>query len=248
MAKKKAKTTTERVRAYRVRKKKLAGAATPADAAALATYEAETERITEVIEAPAPAAAQTVEPDVGRVDPQASTWIPTTPPTSAASPEDAPPEGEEPPPEGTPAVDLPPVAAPIGDPAAAAQFAAFVVGITMIGMQSGRELLAARDDIPPSVAAVVSSEDLQRGVLETVHAAATAVAVKYGFRSVPAPPELVVGVSLVGSLVLVIKNHQRKLADKSPKVKPTAEQPRVVDVPPIAKEQRSDLDRLWDPK
>lgn len=162
-----------------------------------------------------------------------TTWIPTVPPEAEGTA--PPPDGAPPPPKaGTPLVGDD-TATPTGDPAAAQQFAAFVKFFTMLGMRAGREMLDDLD-VPPEVRALLASEDLTGGTLDTVGAAAERVAMKYGFRSVPMADEAIVLAALGGSAALVVKNMQRK------KLAPSTKKP---DEPKVPEHEPTVLDHLW---
>lgn len=176
------------------------------------------------VPSPAPAAVHTTAPLDGALPPETFQWVPTVPPS---------PEGAEPPlpgaapvAEGAPIVDAPPMAAPVGDTAAAAQFAALVTFIAGIGIQSALEL-AADAPLPPAVRALIEGEDAHKQVLEQVHGAAERVAIKWGFTSVPFADEAIVAVSVVGSVAAYVKVQQkRRTTQPTPKPQPQASEPR----------------------
>lgn len=157
---------------------------------------------------------QTTTPAKGHIDPTAHVWSPTVP----AAPEGAPPPAPGAPPRpvaGTPIVDATTAQQPAGDPAAAQQFAAFVMFVTGLGMQAARELVA--DELasaPAQLRAFLDAEDVQKQTLATVGAAAERVAMKYGFKSVPLGDEAIVVGALAGSGVAILKNAQRKKLSK----------------------------------
>lgn len=194
--------------------------------------------------APEPAAAAVHEtvPITERIDPAAHTWIPEMP--AAVEGAEPAPEGTPPPPAaGTPLIDVGPESAPAGDPAAAEQFAALVVFLTTLGLNAGREM-AGELAIPEQLRALLASDELGKSTLETVHAAASRVAIKYGFKSVPMGDEVIVIGAVLGSGALVVKNAKRK------KLAAAAEQNHAGPAPaPEAKPNvvpKSHLDRLWE--
>jgi hypothetical protein len=206
----------ERVRASRYRKK--LDVLTPERRTWLAAYEQRTGGKTklrllsggESSEPSQPHTAHAVhvhetKPVDGAIDASAATWIPTVPPV--ANDEAPPPPGAPPPPQpGAPVVEP---AGPVGDPAAADQFATLMVTITTLGMRAGLEL-AADYDVPEKLIEMVATPEMTARVLELVAGASHRVAIKYGFRSIPLADEVIVGVAGVGSLVAIVQNFKRK--------------------------------------
>lgn len=146
------------------------------------------------------------------LDPNAYTWIPEVPP-AAPDAEPHPPGAPQPPPPGSPILDAQTpsaAAAPQGDPAAAAQFAALVVFLTQVGIESGLELLAGAP-VPPGIKLIAADEKTQAKVLEQVGAAAARVAMKYGFTSVPMADEAIVVGAIGGSALAFVTVQKRKM-------------------------------------
>jgi hypothetical protein len=268
------KTQNDRVKASKLRAKKAAGKTlSPTETAWLADYERDSVRakgrkaIAQATTATATGAvvrgpqlqlhgataggtshAHETVPVAGRIDPQANTWIPVMPeqPTDAPPP----PDGAPPPPSaGTPLVDPPPTSssgAPTGDPAAAAQFSAFVMFMASVGLDAGLEMLAdGAYPVPPNVRAMLATDEFRATVIGQAGQAAERVAVKYGFRAVPLADEAVVAVAVAGSGLLFLANAKRKRL-RAANAQRSEETP--TENPPT--EQRSDfpddpVNRLW---
>lgn len=183
-------------------------------------------------------AVHTTQPPPGNVAPEAYQWTPTTPPL----PEGAglpPPGAPQPPPEGTPLVDVVSPQAPPADPAAAEQFAALVMLVTTIGIDSGRELLTDVA-IPETFRTVIESDEARARALVIVGAAAKNVAVKYGFRSMPMADEAVVIASCAGSLAAFVAVQKKKMKTK----KARAPQVAAPEAPPPVPTSH-EIDRLF---
>jgi hypothetical protein len=166
-------------------------------------------------------------PVEGSVAPEASTWIPETPP--AAPDAEPPPPGAPPPPSaGTPLVDEATASAssaPPPDPAAAAQYAGLVVFVAAAGIASAIELMQDIEEIPPFVRAKLEDADEHGKFLHFVGEATQRLVVKYNIRAVPMADEAVVGGTLVASVLAYLAvQKKKKLAASKPAAPRVAQQ------------------------
>lgn len=186
-------------------------------------------------------AVQETSPPSSTVTPEAYVWTPTTPPAPDGV-EPPPPGAPQPPTPGTPLVDALPEQAPPrpqGDPAAAEQFAALVVLIATLGIDSGRELV--KDvALPETFRTIIDSDEAHARALLIVGTAARNVAIKYGFTSVPMADEAIVAVACAGSLAAFVAVQKKKLKTKA-RAKVAAPEPPK----PPAASVPSEIERLF---
>lgn len=193
-------------------------------------------------------------PIEGAVTPDASTWIPETPP-AAADAEPPPPGAPPPPAAGTPLVDEATATAGASsaapDPAAAAQYTGIVVFIAAAGIASTLELLGDVEEIPPFIRAKLEDEQEHAKFLTLVGEATGRLVVKYNLRAVPMADEALVGATVVGSALayLALQKKKKQAAGKAaapqrPKDAPTP--PR--EEPPAPPRPVSNLSRFLEPK
>lgn len=195
------------------------------------------------------------------IDASGFTWIPTMPGIDAGVPaDDAPPAPGEPerPKEGTPLVDEP--AKPPPDPVAAEKFAAMVLFLTKMGIASALDL---GGDVAKGFAQAFGFdlEEAAKTFLKVVKASSIELANKYGLGGVGGlpPPELVVGVAVLGSGAAIAVNTKRRLlamgkaGGARPLDKTAASSPIVSDAGPAhdpegPRAEKSHLDELWSKK
>jgi hypothetical protein len=166
-------------------------------------------------------------PPSGALDPSAFTWTPTVPELGAGA--EPPPPGAPPPPApGTPIVDAAAASAPQGDPAAAAQFAAFVMFVAGVGVDSVRELVGDMK-MPDDARALLMADELKAHVQKIVGASAHNVAMEMGFKAKPIPDKAIVAIALAGSGVAWARAQKRR-AELAGNAARNVEPPR--DMPP----------------